>query len=89
MELHSSAQEVHSAAHFVQWSSLNIPHSVAHFLQMVAQSLQISLENSESEDIKQAAFVQMLAHAFNVPMHLTRACTSCSFRQSIKHSSHA
>ena len=73
MALHSLAQEVHSAAHFTQWSSLNIPHSVAHFLQIVAQSLQRSLENSESEDMKQAASLQMLAHAFNVLMHLTRA----------------
>lgn len=89
MVLHALAQEVHSSAHFVQCSSLNIAHSEAHFSQMVAQSLQRSFENWASEDMKQAASLQMPAHSFNMPIHFTRVCTSGSFRQSMKHSLHA
>lgn len=89
MVLHSFAQEEHSAAHFLQWSSLNCSHSAAHFSQTAAQSLQMSLENCEFDDMEQAASLQMPAHALNVLMHVTRACTSCSFKQSMKHSLHA
>lgn len=89
MALHSVAHALHSAAHFTQWSSLNIAHSAAHFSHMVAQSLHKSFANWASEDMKHDACLHIDAHSIKIPMQVFLACTSGSFKHSTIHSSHA
>ena len=87
--LHSFAQFWHSVAHFLQWSSLNIPHSSAHSSQIVSHSLHKSAACLESIDMNDDASLQMHAHSLRVAIQFFLAWTSDSFKQSFVHSSHA
>lgn len=83
---HSAAQLWHSAAHFVQWSSLNIPHSCAHSLQIVSHNLHKSIACFASFDINYAASLQIHAHSLKVAMQFFLLFTSGSLRHRVIHS---